>query len=82
MAALPEKPPAIDWAYYKATVAKAGLVDDFEKKVTKALVLCCGHRWAAGRWGNYTGRMTGKKDGLNTQIPKAAQEGWVWPEVS
>ncbi|XP_032858259.1 ATP synthase subunit d, mitochondrial [Tyto alba] len=34
MAALPEKPPTIDWAHYKAVVAKAGMVDEFQKKFT------------------------------------------------
>ncbi|KFO91628.1 hypothetical protein N320_10296, partial [Buceros rhinoceros silvestris] len=33
LAALPEKPPTIDWAHYKAAVAKAGMVDEFQKKV-------------------------------------------------
>ncbi|ELW66787.1 ATP synthase subunit d, mitochondrial [Tupaia chinensis] len=32
LAALPENTPATDWAYYKANVAKADLLDDFEKK--------------------------------------------------
>lgn len=28
----PEKPPAIDWAYYQQKVAVAGLVDSFKKQ--------------------------------------------------
>ncbi|XP_041813404.1 ATP synthase subunit d, mitochondrial [Chelmon rostratus] len=29
---LPETPAAIDWSYYMSAVAKAGMVDEFEKK--------------------------------------------------
>ncbi|XP_051244362.1 ATP synthase subunit d, mitochondrial [Dicentrarchus labrax] len=32
LTSLPEKPPAIDWSYYRSAVAKAGMVDEFEKK--------------------------------------------------
>lgn len=28
----PEKPPAIDWSFYKAKVPVAGMVDDFQKQ--------------------------------------------------
>lgn len=33
LSSLPEAPAAIDWSYYRSAVAKAGMVDDFEKKV-------------------------------------------------
>ncbi|XP_041838183.1 ATP synthase subunit d, mitochondrial [Melanotaenia boesemani] len=32
LTSLPETPAAIDWSYYRSAVAKAGMVDDFEKK--------------------------------------------------
>ncbi|XP_063326760.1 ATP synthase subunit d, mitochondrial [Pelmatolapia mariae] len=32
LTSLPEKPLAIDWSYYRSVVAKAGMVDEFEKK--------------------------------------------------
>ncbi|KAM7394018.1 hypothetical protein PAMP_020847 [Pampus punctatissimus] len=32
LTSLPETPVAIDWSYYRSTVAKAGIVDEFEKK--------------------------------------------------
>jgi F-type H+-transporting ATPase subunit d len=31
LANLSEKPPAIDWTYYEANVAKASIVDNFAK---------------------------------------------------
>ncbi|KAM4692695.1 ATP synthase peripheral stalk subunit d, mitochondrial isoform 2-T3 [Rhinophrynus dorsalis] len=36
LSSLPEKPPTIDWAYYRTAVAKAGMVEEFEKKVKQA----------------------------------------------
>ncbi|XP_053713001.1 ATP synthase subunit d, mitochondrial-like [Synchiropus splendidus] len=32
LASLPETPAALDWNYYRSAVAKAGMVDEFEKK--------------------------------------------------
>jgi len=40
LAALPENPLVIDWTYYKASVVKPGLVDDFEKKFNARKFLC------------------------------------------
>lgn len=33
LSSLPEAPVAIDWSYYRSTVANSGMVDEFEKKV-------------------------------------------------
>lgn len=30
--AYPEKPPALDWSFYKARVPVAGMVDEFQKQ--------------------------------------------------
>ncbi|MBN3306350.1 ATP synthase peripheral stalk subunit d, mitochondrial [Amia ocellicauda] len=32
LTSLPEQPASIDWSHYKSAVAKAGMVDEFEKK--------------------------------------------------
>ncbi|NP_001084993.1 ATP synthase peripheral stalk subunit d L homeolog [Xenopus laevis] len=38
LASLPEKPPTIDWAFYRVAVQKAGMVDEFEKKFSSITV--------------------------------------------
>ncbi|XP_075701477.1 ATP synthase peripheral stalk subunit d, mitochondrial [Rhinoderma darwinii] len=38
LTSLPAKPPAIDWALYRTTIAKAGLVDEFETKFSTTTV--------------------------------------------
>ncbi|KAM9296933.1 ATP synthase peripheral stalk subunit d, mitochondrial [Gastrophryne carolinensis] len=38
LTSLPDKPPAIDWAFYRATIAKASLVDEFEKKFNALII--------------------------------------------
>ncbi|KAG8446346.1 hypothetical protein GDO86_013978 [Hymenochirus boettgeri] len=38
LTSLPEKPPAIDWAFYRTAVQKAGMVEEFEKKFTSITV--------------------------------------------
>lgn len=37
LSSLPETPAAIDWNYYRSAVAKAGMVEEFEKKVSFSL---------------------------------------------
>ncbi|KAM4692693.1 ATP synthase peripheral stalk subunit d, mitochondrial isoform 1-T2 [Rhinophrynus dorsalis] len=38
LSSLPEKPPTIDWAYYRTAVAKAGMVEEFEKKFNTLVI--------------------------------------------
>ncbi|XP_053194539.1 ATP synthase subunit d, mitochondrial [Scomber japonicus] len=38
LASLPEKPATIDWSYYRSAIAKAGMVDEFEKKFSSLTV--------------------------------------------
>ncbi|XP_075033976.1 ATP synthase peripheral stalk subunit d, mitochondrial [Mixophyes fleayi] len=38
LTSLPAKPPTIDWTHYRATIAKAGMVDEFEKKFSAVSV--------------------------------------------
>lgn len=39
LSALPETPSAIDWNYYRSAVAKLGMVDEFENKVSLSLFI-------------------------------------------
>ncbi|CAK6963088.1 ATP synthase subunit d%2C mitochondrial [Scomber scombrus] len=38
LASLPEKPATIDWSDYRSAIAKAGMVDEFEKKFSALTV--------------------------------------------
>uniref|UniRef100_A0A8C2YVP3 ATP synthase peripheral stalk subunit d n=1 Tax=Cyclopterus lumpus TaxID=8103 RepID=A0A8C2YVP3_CYCLU len=43
LVSLPETPATIDWSHYRSTVAKAGMVDEFEKKKILTDILYCCH---------------------------------------
>ncbi|XP_029456437.1 ATP synthase subunit d, mitochondrial isoform X1 [Rhinatrema bivittatum] len=38
LTSLPERPPAIDWDFYRKVIAKPGMVDEFEKKFNALIV--------------------------------------------